>query len=308
MSYYGFSPYVSAAERRQRAARELAKIQKSGMQIEPLGELSHRMKIATSFWGRSWCRHLEAFSDYENRLPRGRTYVRNGSIMHLAVTPGKITALVSGSELYQTHITIQPLDSEKWEKIRARCQGGIGSLIELLQGKISDQIMSVVTDPSNGLFPQPGEIHFHCSCPDWAGLCKHSAAVLYGVGAKLDQRPDLLFTLRGVDHGELLTVVDPGVVLGKGGGRKRIADSAIINVFGVDFDSSVKDEPPTPKPALKKAPPTVGHQKGKVGRPTKSRKPAPNTTKTSPNKKKKPASGPGQPGKVILRKASRKKG
>lgn len=291
MSYYGFAPYVSVAEKRQRAARALAKLEKAGLQVEPLGEPSHRMKIATSFWGRSWCRHLENFSDYENRLPRGRTYVRNGSIMHLAVTRGEIVALVSGSELYRTAISIKPIEEDRWERIRSRCRGGIGSLIELLQGKISEQIMSVVANPEDGLFPKPGEIRFNCSCPDWAGLCKHSAAVLYGVGARLDQRPELLFILRGVDHNELMEATDSGAILGRGGRRKRIADSSIGDVFGVDFDSSLKEEPAVMKgPAAKAAKSKAVKPKAGTSKPAKPRKPAGKVSRkiAAPKPKKKP--------------------
>ena len=259
--YSHFAPYVSVAQRRINAQKELQKLQKKGRLIEPLGELSHRTKIATSFWGHAWCKHLESFSDYENRLPRGRTYVRNGSVLHLAITPGRIEALVQGSSLYEQTITISPLPAATWKTLQSRSQGKIGSLIELLQGKVSDEIMTVVTHRDDGLFPKPKEIKLSCSCPDYAGLCKHLAAVLYGVGARLDSRPELLFKLRGVDHNDLISAVDPAIALGspaKTSGRRRTLDStALGDVFGIELETEpapvVSEAKPKAAPKSKKA-------------------------------------------------------
>ena len=252
--YNPYPPYVSVAQRRINAQKELKKLQKKGRVIEPLGELSHRLKIATSFWGNAWCKHLESFSDYENRLPRGRTYVRNGSVLHLAITPGRIEALVQGSSLYEQTITIGSLPASTWKTLQARSQGKIGSLIELLQGKISGEIMTIVTHRDDGLFPKPKEIKLACSCPDSAGLCKHLAAVLYGVGARLDTQPEILFKLRGVDHNDLITAADPGAALGgsaKPGGRRRTLDSAALGeVFGINLETE-------PAPASQVTAPTT---------------------------------------------------
>jgi uncharacterized Zn finger protein len=259
--YDSYPPYVSVAQRRINAQKELKKLQKKGLVIDPLGELSHRLKIATSFWGNAWCKHLESFSDYSNRLPRGRTYVRNGSVLHLAITPGRIEALVQGSSLYEQTITISALPTATWKTLQAHSQGKIGSLIELLQGKISDEIMAVVTHQNGGLFPTPEEIKLSCSCPDHAGLCKHLAAVLYGIGARLDSRPELLFKLRGVDHNDLISAVDPATVLGspaQTSGRRRALDSTTLGeVFGIDLEAdpapAVSKSRPKPPPAVKKA-------------------------------------------------------
>lgn len=240
MSWY-YKPYVSLAKRRAAALKQLAQMKKAGRAIEPLGELAHRTKIATSFWGRAWCEHLESLGDYENRLPRGRTYVRNGSVLHLTIEEGKIIALVQGSEVYEQTILINPLPAAKWQRIKKRCGGGIGSIIELLQGKVSDEVMGTVTDPADGLFPTLKEIKLSCSCPDWASLCKHLAAILYGVGARLDQQPELLFKLRGVDHRELIDETAVATVLAGSGGssRRRTLDSTALNdVFGIELDAS----------------------------------------------------------------------
>lgn len=250
MSYGEWKPYVPVAKRRARAAREINKLRKKGKDIQPI-EIQGR-KIARTFWGEAWCNHLEKFSDYANRLPRGRTYVRNGSVCHLGISKGKVEAIVSGSELYTVKINILPLPANKWKTIRKQCAGQIGSMLELLQGRFSDNVMKIVTDQNKGLFPSPGEIKLACDCPDWAGMCKHIAAVLYGVGARLDHQPELLFLLRNVDHEELITTeLDLQSATSGKGKRRRLAEADLSDVFGVDMD-----EPVTPvrreSPARKK--------------------------------------------------------
>ena len=148
--------------------------------------------------GEAWCQHLERFSDFANRLPRGRTYVRNGLVCHLAIKKGKVEAIVSGSELYKVTIDIIPLPSARWKNVRQQCAGQIGSMLELLQGHLSSQVMGVVTNPAKGLFPQPGEIKIHCGCPDWADMCKHVPTALYGVGARLDKTGTALRIARSI--------------------------------------------------------------------------------------------------------------
>ena len=228
--------------------RELEKRRKKGLPVSPI-QIDGRT-IARTFWGKAWCDNLESYSDYENRLPRGRTYVRNGSVVHLEIKPGKITAIVSGSELYEVEITISALPASTWKRVKSECAGQIGSLVELLQGKLSKSVMDVVTRHNDGLFPKPAEIAMKCSCPDWAGMCKHVAAVMYGVGARLDESPDLLFLLRKVDHLELIAdAVDAAPATGKGKprGKKTIAAGDLADVFGIEL---TEPEPPvTASPA-----------------------------------------------------------
>jgi len=238
----GWRPYVSVAERRRRAAKKLASLRKKGVDVQPV-EIDGR-KIAKTFWGEAWCDHLESFSDYANRLPRGRTYVRNGSVCHLSVAKGHIEARVAGSELYTVKVQIKELSPAKWRVIKQRSAGKIGSLLELLQGRLSDEVMRIVTAQKEGLFPLPKEISFRCDCPDWAGMCKHIAAVMYGVGARLDASPDLLFTLRGVDHQELIAVdTEAAVSVATSSGKsKKLAASNLSDVFGIDLDSGDQTE------------------------------------------------------------------
>jgi uncharacterized Zn finger protein len=238
MSWFQFRPYVSVAERRRNAQKHVAKLAKQGKVIQPV-ELKGRT-IASSFWGKSWCENLEAYSDFANRLPRGRTYVRNGSVAHLEVRAGEIEAIVSGSELYKVRIGISAAQPAKWKALCRECAGGIGSLIELIQGRFSDQVMGILTNPQTGLFPSPKEIKMQCSCPDVATMCKHVAAVLYGVGARLDSSPEMLFLLRSVDHQELISQAAGAADLATKatGTEAGIADADLGDVFGIELDST----------------------------------------------------------------------
>lgn len=246
MSWWGYRPYVSAAQRRAKASRELAKLRKTGHAPSPVN-IDGRT-IARTFWGKAWCDHLESYSDFENRLPSGRTYVRNGSVVDLHVEPGVVKAMVMGSELYRVTVKIRSLGGPAWKGVKASCAGKIGSLVELLQGRLSQGVMQVVTCRDTGLFPRPAEIEMSCSCPDWADMCKHVAAVLYGVGARLDEQPEMLFRLRQVDHLELISEAAP--VVPTAAKRKVLAADALGDVFGIELDAGAV----APKPAKARIP------------------------------------------------------
>ncbi len=235
MSQWNWQPYVSVAQRQARAQKEMDKLRKKGVDIQPVA--TQGRCIAKSFWGKGWCDHLESFSDYSNRLPRGRSYVRNGSVCHMDINPGRIEAMVSGTELYRVVVDIARLTNSNWESIKERCQGQIGSVIELLQGRLSNEVMAVVTARKEGLFPLPGEISLSCSCPDWATMCKHVAAVLYGVGCRLDSDPALLFLLRQVDPQELITTA---VSLPEPPEQREdsLEDAALGDIFGIEFETA----------------------------------------------------------------------
>ena len=249
--YGAFPEYVPVAERRARAQREAAKLaKKTKRTLAPIGPLEGRTIVHT-FWGKAWCENLESYSDYATRLPRGRSYARNGSVVDLQITSGRITALVSGSELYETTVSIKPLEPQRWKEIATSCTGKIDSLVDLIQGKLSNAVMDVVTHRERGLFPAPGQIELDCSCPDWADMCKHVAAVLYGVGVRLDNHPELLFSLREVDHLELVgKAANGGALLGarSKGTRKVIKSADLSAVFGIEMDTST---PPMARNATK---------------------------------------------------------
>ncbi len=304
MSWGGWAPYVPVAERRRKALKKMNALRKKGIPIEPV-EIQGR-KIARTFWGQAWCDHLESFSDYANRLPRGRTYVRNGSVCHLAIAKGRIEAKVSGSEIYNLRIQIKTLPAKKWNAVKRRCAGQIGSLLDLLRGRLSDGVMQVVTDRKEGLFPLPKEISLHCNCPDWAVMCKHVAAVLYGVGARLDEKPELLFVLRGVNHQELIETDAELALAGatRRGKSKRLAGGDLADVFGIELADDDADKPSGKRP--KKTPP----KKAPAKRTKKAKKKASKRTtrrKTTAAAKKKARTGGKPAKKKAAKKATKKK-
>jgi uncharacterized Zn finger protein len=244
MSYYEWRPYVPVAEKRRQAERKLAKLKKQGQSVAPV-RIEGRT-IAKSFWGKSWCVNLERYSDYENRLPRGRTYVRNGSVIDLQITKGEIAAMVAGSELYKIKIAIAPVTQARWKSICRDCAGTVDSLVELLQGRLAKGVMDRVCRETEGLFPSPKEIRLSCSCPDWADMCKHVAAVLYGVGARLDENPRLLFVLRDVDENELLASAgqDSPLTRAASGATKVLDESDVAALFGLEMAETTDTPPP----------------------------------------------------------------
>jgi uncharacterized Zn finger protein len=278
--YGDFPAYVPVAQRLANGRRKLeALAKKRGRALAPVTIEGKRKWVATSFWGKAWCEQLELHSDFASRLPRGRTYVRNGSVLDLHITKGKVEAYVAGSELYTVTIVLTALAAPRWKKIIASCAGRIGSLIGLLRGELSDDVLALITHPSAGLFPAPSEIKLNCSCPDGAYMCKHVAAVLYGVGARLDQSPDLFFILRQVDQAELIAgpnaakaLVDAAATASTG--KRRIASGSVAAVFGIELDDS-------PAPPIRRKTSAVGKKAGRKTTKTRSKvKPSTTGTKT----------------------------
>ena len=264
--YYGFT-YVSAAEKKARAEKERRKLEAKGGKLAPVVPAGRT--IASTFWGKAWCENLERYSDYSNRLPRGRSYLRNGSVVDLKIEKGKISALVSGSSLYRIEVSIKPLEEKIWKNIKKECAGKIASLIELIQGKLSSNVMEIITRKEGGLFPHQTEIKLDCSCPDSAYLCKHLAAVLYGIGTRLDSKPELFFILRGLDHKELIgeaaaiSAITEGAV-----DAETLATEDLEDVFGVKIDLPLKKTGKAPsdkiKPAMVKKKPVKSKKKNKA--------------------------------------------
>lgn len=300
MGYYGWKPYVPVAQRRLNGLKAASKILKSGGNLSPIEP--YRGAIAKTFWGKAWCDNLEAYSDYANRLPRGRTYVRNGSVIDLQIAEGQVHAKVMGSSLYAVSVKITPVPEKHWQAIGKDCSGSIDSLVELLQGKLSGAVMQRICQPKVGLFPSPNEIEMDCSCPDWAGMCKHVAAVLYGVGARLDKSPELLFKLRKVDAKDLVSQAGVGLPKQKlqPGSAATLDDALLADIFGLEMDvvaqAPTKQVKAAPKAAAvvkaaakavaKKAPrmPAVSAAKPKEAAPKKAvlaKKPAAKTAATA---------------------------
>jgi len=270
-----WAPYVPVAKRRAQAAREMAALDKStkgnGQARSPVRIATH--KIATTFWGEAWCKNLESYSDYENRLPRGRSYCRNGSILDLQISEGHIDAMVSGSSLYKIKINIKTLHLKTWESIKLDCAKSIHSLMDLLRGKLSNAVMQRLTQAKVGLFPEPKEIDFKCNCPDSAYLCKHLAAVMYGIGNRLDSSPELLFVLRGVEQSELIgeiaicSTASTALTGEPAADGNRLADDDLGSLFGIDLVS--KSVEPKKRTAKKPPPKKLPAEQKRVVKPKK---------------------------------------
>jgi len=298
---YGYREYVPVAQRKaqaQQAAAERARRQSRDVQPVTISG----KKIAATFWGKAWCDHLESYSDYANRLPRGRTYARNGSVADLDISAGHVAAIVAGSETYRVKIQIESLKDSAWKKIRNDCSASIDSLLDLLGGKFSDGVMKRLTRRPDGLFPSPKEINMECSCPDWAGLCKHLAAVLYGVGAHLDKRPELLFLLRDVDHTELIgeAVSADNLSTALGEPSTDLAGEDLGAMFGIDLDVSAE-------PSAVESPPRKRGttNKKKATRKKSTKKKAVHKKANKP--KKKPIKKKASPKRKVAKTAARKK-
>lgn len=293
MGYWGWKPYVPVAKRREQAQKAVQKAKKAGKDFAPVVLASRT--IAKTFWGKAWCDNLEAYSDFENRLPRGRSYVRNGSVIDLKIEAGKVLAQVMGSSLYRIEIAITPVSAAQWQALIKDCTGSIATLVELLQGKLSKTVMARVCEPKTGLFPSPKEIRLGCSCPDWADMCKHVAAVLYGVGTRLDEQPELLFVLRQVDANELLTAQAAEIPKTKKAPAKTkvLSDAVLADVFGIEMaaDASAGEAPPIKKrtraAATSAKPATKRAAKSRTKTPTQpAKKPATKTAAKAATKKK----------------------
>jgi uncharacterized Zn finger protein len=203
MAFWSFPRYVCKAEKQAKAAKKLEQLKKK-RDVKPV--ILQGGAIARTWWGKAWNRNLERYADYTNRIGRGKSYVRHGAVLDLLINPGEVRALVQGSRSrpYEIVITIKKMNRNVWHAITTECGGTLDSLQELLAGNFPASLGDIFMRQDAGLFPGPKEISFECSCPDWADMCKHVAASLYGVGARLDEDPSLFLTLRGVDVGGLI--------------------------------------------------------------------------------------------------------
>jgi uncharacterized Zn finger protein len=277
----GWPEYVPVHKRRAQAeARAAKQAKRAGREPEPVHILGRG--IATTFWGQSWCKNLESYSDISNRLPRGKTYARNGSVVDLVVTRGRVEAVVAGSMVYDIAFAISPIAPEKWRAIKRDCATSIGSLIDLLSGRLADDVMKRLVKPGEGMFPSPREINVKCSCPDGARICKHIAAVFYGIGHRLDSKPDLLFLLRGVDQTDLVAAATKESVSRavRGMSAHALADDDLSEIFGIDLGASTPMD--VPAASLRSTQPADRKQPAKVKKPSRK---AP-AKKNAPAKKK----------------------
>ena len=235
---YGYPKYVTAGEKKAKAERSLAKLRKKNPDIEPV--VIEGKTLAKSWWGKAWNLNLESYADYSNRIDRGKSYVRSNAVLDLKILKGKALATVQGSRAkpYNVEIDIDTLDSKKWDQVVSLCNHRIDTLEQLIEGKFPKELEILFTDKKYAMFPSPKEIHFDCSCPDWASMCKHVAAVLYGIGSRLDRNPMLFFDLRDIDGAELIRKTMEAKLDGmlKNAGKKskrEIAAKDISEIFGL---------------------------------------------------------------------------
>ena len=238
MSYYGYLRYESAAGKKAKAEKALKKLQKSNPDLEPV--IIEGRTLAKSWWGKAWNLNLESYADYSNRIARGKGYVRCNAVLDLKITKGRVAAKVKGSRAkpYDTEIRIDALSSARWQKISELCNHRIDTLEQLIEGKFPEELEILFTDKTYSMFPSPEEIHFSCSCPDYAIMCKHVAAVLYGIGARLDQNPMLFFELRDIDGQGLIRKsmeqkVDSMLKNAGRRSKREIAAEDIPDIFGL---------------------------------------------------------------------------
>jgi uncharacterized Zn finger protein len=224
---YDWMPYVSVGERRQKAERAAAKLQESSPVI------IKGTRIAQTFWGRAWCENLEQYSDYANRLPRGRTYVRSGCVIDLKINRGVVNALVSGSRIYDVKVAVAPIPKQRWKAVCQDVAGRIDSLVSLIKGEFEKTVMERLCQQKTGLFPEPAEIKFNCNCRDSARMCKHICAVLYGIGARLDENPELLFLLRDVKQEDL--IANAGQRMTKPKSSRLLQSGNLSELFGIEI-------------------------------------------------------------------------
>lgn len=245
MSYWGYPKYVSVAEKKQKAAKKLKELLKKKPNMKPVALRGNA--LASTWWGKAWNRNLEQYADYSNRIGRGRSYIRHGAVLDLQIWPGEVLALVQGSERtpYSVSVKIQRLKNEIWQRIKTECEGTLESFQELLAGAFPKALGEIFISRDAGMFPAPQELTFACSCPDWADMCKHVAATLYGVGVRLDEDPKLFFRLRDAEIGELIkqAVSEKAEKLLEKATRKSsraIEDTDLSSVFGIDIEEPVE--------------------------------------------------------------------
>lgn len=245
----GFGPYISKAEKIERAEKVKIKLmKKKGVILEPIALESQ--VIARTWWGKSWNNNLERYADFQYRLGRGRSYVRCGSVIDLKIIANEINALVMGSDSspYTIKVKIDKLDNKSQSSLMEKSRTSLDSMHSLLAGEFPMDLKDEFFKQGTGIFPTPKELHFNCSCPDVAKMCKHVAAAMYGVSARLDQKPELFFLLRGVNIDDFVNTLiekEREKILTRAktkSSRSIVADTdEISELFGIDVDDNSSD-------------------------------------------------------------------
>jgi len=288
------------AEKKRLAEMARTKLlRQPGADIRPIS--IEGREIARTWWGKAWNENLERYADFGNRLPRGRSYVRNGSVLDLRIAATTITAVVAGSrpKPYDVTIRIKPLNNKVRQALMARSRAAMDSMSAMLSGEFPAELKEAFLQKDTGLFPAPGEIEFSCSCPDWASLCKHVAAALYGTAVRLDEKPELFFTLRGMKMDDFIGHAirrERTKMLRKASVKSarviEAKEADISKLFGIDLEDGETPDRPAPAAA---APPTA---RGKKTSKKTVRKPPRRAPAAKPGKMSKKDKGDGSRGGV----------
>ena len=220
-----FSPRLKAADLEKLAATRLAEYLAEGEELHPV--VNKTRKLAKNFWGSAWMKQLALCESGGMCLAPGRTLLRHACVLHVDIQPGSISALVSAEEVFEVELKLESLDEERLERLAATCSGHIDSLLSLMQGKVDEAVLLQLCHPENGLLPTPEDWRMHCTCPDWAEPCPHAAAAIYAAGCLIDEKPELLFTLRGIQPEALLSAPAP---------TNEIDADKLSAMFGIDLD------------------------------------------------------------------------
>jgi uncharacterized Zn finger protein len=205
-----------------------------------------RGTIGETWWSKRWLHTLESFG-MGSRLSRGRSYARQGQIISIDIKPGVVKANVQGSmrEPYNVTIYLSPLSNDDWEKVTGAMATQAMFAAKLLAGEMPSTIEEAFSSVQISLFPTSEEdLRTHCTCPDWANPCKHTAAVYYILAEQFDGDPFLLFTLRGRTKEEIIAALR----------EKRLASvpspGSWIATRGTDVDINSKLENPSDEASL----------------------------------------------------------
>lgn len=240
-NYYGRANmhYRKVDEKKQLGDAYIKRMLKKGYDIQPVSVIATGRKVTTTWWGKAWCDNLEKYADEENRISRGKTYLKDGFVLDLHIDKGEVTAIVQGNRKkpYEVEIDIAPLSKRRIDEILTNCGKKLDSLDMLVSGQFPKDLKELFTS-DEGLFPKLSEIRFYCDCPDSAYMCKHVAAVLYGIGVRMDEDPLLFFKLRGIDVNNFIdkTIKSKVNTLLDNASKKSdriIKDSDIDKLFGL---------------------------------------------------------------------------
>ncbi|MCW2972575.1 MAG: hypothetical protein JWN72_848 [Thermoleophilia bacterium] len=169
-----------------------------------------RQPVGTTWWARRWLASLEALGIGE-RLERGRDYARGGQVMTLDVdVSGVVSAKVQGTRLtpYAARIEAQPFTQLEWLGLADAFAAQANFRAQLLAGVMPDDAEAIFARAGLRLFPTTDDdLHFSCTCADWATPCRHVAAACYLVGEAFDRDPLLLLRLRGIEAPLLLELL-----------------------------------------------------------------------------------------------------